>query len=137
MDIEANKKEIALSLKIQPKLPKVQGDRDRIHQVILNLLSNSIKYTHAGGKINVNAENREDEIIVTVEDSGCGMTKTQMEHLFDMNPRPHNKADGLGLGLIISKNIVELHGGRISVKSKRNKGSAFIFTIPVLQQGGK
>ena len=136
MALEANKKGIVLSLKIQPKLPKIQGDRDRIHQVILNLLSNSIKYTHADGIIDVTAEMGEDEIIVGVEDNGCGMTKTQMEHLFDMNPRPHNKADGLGLGLIISKNIIELHGGRISVKSKRNKGSTFAFTIPVLQQQG-
>ncbi len=137
MVLQANKKDLTLSMKIQPKLPKVQGDRDRIHQVILNLLSNSIKYTHAGGIINVTAEKIEDEIMVTVEDSGCGMTKIQMEHLFDMNPRPHNKADGLGLGLIISKNIVELHGGRISVRSKRNKGSTFTFTIPVLKQGSK
>ncbi|MFZ7103085.1 MAG: PAS domain-containing sensor histidine kinase [Peptococcaceae bacterium] len=136
MALEANKRDIDLTLKIQPKLPKVQGDRDRIHQVILNLLSNSIKYTHAGGKISVTADKGEDEIIVVVEDSGCGMTKMQMDHLFDMNPRPHNKADGLGLGLIISKNIVELHGGRISVKSKRNKGSTFAFTIPVVQQQG-
>jgi signal transduction histidine kinase len=131
MTLQADKKGLSLSLDIRQKLPKIQGDRDRLQQVLLNLLSNSIKYTPAGGRISVTAEKGEDEVIVAVEDNGCGMTKTQTEHLFDMNPRPHNKADGLGLGLIISKNIIELHGGRISVQSKRNSGSTFKFTIPV------
>ncbi|MDD4924207.1 MAG: PAS domain-containing sensor histidine kinase [Dehalococcoidales bacterium] len=136
MAIEANKKNVALSLEMPQKLPKIKGDRDRIHQVILNLLSNSIKYTHAGGKINVAATTGENEIIVAVQDSGCGLTKTQMEHLFDMTPKPHNKADGLGLGLIISKNIIERHGGSIFVQSKRNRGSTFTFTIPIPQKEG-
>jgi PAS domain S-box-containing protein len=131
MSIEADKKGLSISLDIPQKLPKIKGDRDRLQQVLLNLLSNSIKYTPAGGKIAVTAEKTEDEIIVAVEDNGCGMTKTQTEHLFDMTPKPHNKADGLGLGLIISKNIIELHGGRISVQSKRNSGSIIKFTVPV------
>ncbi|MBN1765324.1 MAG: ATP-binding protein, partial [Sedimentisphaerales bacterium] len=112
-------------------------DRDRIHQVILNLLSNSIKYTPAGGKINVTVKKGTNELTVVVEDNGYGMTKSQLEHLFDMSPKPHNKSDGLGLGLIISKNIVELHGGRMFVESKRNRGSTFSFTIPLSKQGSK
>jgi PAS domain S-box-containing protein len=133
MALEAGKKGLSLSLDIKQKLPKIKGDRDRLHQVLLNLLSNSIKYTPAGGIIAVTAEQAGDEIIVAVQDNGCGMTKTQIEHLFDVTPKPHNKADGLGLGLIISKNIIELHGGRIFVQSKRNSGSTFTFTIPVQQ----
>lgn len=137
MSLEADKKNLALSLEMPPNLPKVKGDRDRINQIVLNLLSNSIKYTPAGGKINVSVKKGTDELIVIVEDNGCGMTKAQIEHLFDVNPKPHNKSDGLGLGLIISKNIVELHGGRMYVESKRNKGSTFSFTIPIPRQGGK
>jgi PAS domain S-box-containing protein len=133
MALEADKKGLSLSLEIAQKLSKIKGDRDRLYQVLLNLLSNSIKYTPAGGKITVTAQQTGDEIIVAVQDNGCGMTKTQIEHLFDVAPKPHNKADGLGLGLIISKNIIELHGGRISVQSKRNSGSTITFTIPVQQ----
>jgi PAS domain S-box-containing protein len=131
MSLEANSKNISLTLDIPQKLPGVKGDCDRIYQVLLNLLNNSIKYTASGGSINVIAQTVEDEIVVAVKDTGCGMTRTQLEHIFEMSPKPHNMADGLGLGLIICKNIIELHGGRIFVQSKRNKGSTFTFTIPV------
>jgi PAS domain S-box-containing protein len=131
MAIEANNKNISITLDMPHKLPQIQGDHDRIYQVLLNLINNSIKYSAPGGRINVTARTDEDEIIVAVEDTGCGMTKTQMEHIFDMSQKPHSNADGLGLGLIISKSIIELHGGRIFVQSKRNKGSTFTFTIPV------
>jgi PAS domain S-box-containing protein len=131
MSLEANSKNISLTLDIPQKLPRVQGDYDRIYQVLLNLLNNSIKYTAPGGSINVAAHTGEDEVVIAVKDTGCGMTRTQLEHIFDMSPKPHNQADGLGLGLIICKNIIELHGGRIFAQSKRNKGSTFTFTIPV------
>jgi PAS domain S-box-containing protein len=136
MALEANSKNIELTLDIPYKLPQVLGDYDRIYQVLLNLLNNSIKYTASGGKINVTAKLLEDEIIIDIQDTGCGLTRAQMVHIFDASPKPHNKADGLGLGLIISKNIVELHGGRIYAISKRFKGSTFSFTLPVYNSKG-
>ncbi|MFX1364779.1 MAG: PAS domain S-box protein [Promethearchaeota archaeon] len=111
---------------------------DQIHLVISNLLSNAIKYTPPGGKIIIRSAKTQDYIIISIEDNGIGISNDEKKRLFSQFGKIERYGQGLdiiaegsGLGLFITKKIIELHGGKIRVKSKgRNKGSTFSFTIP-------
>ena len=122
-----------LEIELSASLGTVYADKERIRQVILNLLNNAFKFTPSGGKIVLRAMRETSNIIIQVEDNGRGMSQTEMETLF----RPYYRTEddrarlsGLGLGLYLSKNFVELHGGHIWVESKKGKGSKFSFSIP-------
>jgi len=115
-------------------------DKIRIEQVILNLLSNAIKNTHPKGKINIKLEKFDNWAIISVNDTGIGLTREEMEIIFTRFGKIERFGDGLeyidiqgsGLGLFISKEIVDLHGGNIRVESQgRNKGSSFIVKLPI------
>jgi Signal transduction histidine kinase len=120
-------------------LPAVWVDRDRIKQVVLNLLSNAMKFTRRGGIITVVSVVKGEYLEVSVTDTGRGIEKDRLEHIFlpyhQRMPASSRKIDeklgGLGLGLALCKIIVELHGGEIWVRSHRGKGSTFSFTIPL------
>ena len=107
-------------------------DYERIQQVLANLITNAIKFTPAGGTIRVYGEAAEDEVRISVADSGIGIASASLETIFlrfwQVNP---NDRRGSGLGLYISKNIVEAHGGRIAVTSTPGQGSVFTFTLPL------
>jgi len=117
-------------------LPDVLVDRERIHQVFSNLLSNALKFTEPGGSIRIDAEAEEGVVRVAVGDTGIGMTESERERLFDRfwQARRHRRG-GAGLGLTISKEIVEAHGGRIWAESEEGEGSTFYFTLPVAEAG--
>jgi signal transduction histidine kinase len=127
------------SLKLKMKLPKsgvkLVGDAHRINQVLMNLISNAYKYTPEGGTISIFVKHTNDYVKVEVQDTGIGMTKDEQKKLFTKFYRAENeetiKAGGTGLGLWITKSLVEMHGGEISVTSKPGKGSTFRFTLPV------
>ncbi len=124
-----------LALDIPPSLPTVQADRDRIRQVILNLISNAFKFTPAGGKITLSAQQDGANLVVTVSDTGAGMSQEQQERLFDPYYRVEDdrqRLSGLGLGLALSKTFVELHGGHIWLESVKGKGSTFSFSLPLV-----
>lgn len=130
-------KRIYLSTRIQPSLPAVEIDESRIRQVLINLLINALKYTPAAGKIALEvAESSEhpDCLRISVSDTGRGIPADQIDRVFDrlyqvkMDGLPLEP--GMGLGLYISKQLVELHGGRIWVESEWGKGSTFTFEIP-------
>ena len=128
----------SLVLEMPQTLPLVEADKDRIRQVLLNLLNNAIKFTPPGGKISVNAQKDAANLVVSVSDTGPGMTEEQQEHLFEPYYRVadnRQKLSGLGLGLYLSKSLVELHGGRIWVQSEKNKGSTFSFSLPLTAGG--
>jgi signal transduction histidine kinase len=119
-----------------PVLPVTVADRGRVKQVVLNLLNNALKYTPEGGKISLSARQEDYNLIVEVKDSGLGMEKKEQEKIFNPYHRIDNdreKFSGLGLGLALCKALVELHGGRIWVKSHVNKGSTFGFSLPIVQ----
>jgi signal transduction histidine kinase len=109
-------------------------DRDRVAQVVSNLISNAIKFTPEGGSITVNANFQENEVQVSVRDTGPGIPDNKKEQIFERFVQlSSNDRRGLGLGLHISKMLVEAHQGRLWVQSKCGEGSTFIFALPKLQ----
>jgi signal transduction histidine kinase len=115
-------------------LPVISGDAERLRQVILNLLNNAIKFTASGGIITVNAKIDQSLLLIEVSDTGCGISKKELPFLFEPYYCFENDGDrlsGLGLGLSLSKMLVELHGGDIWASSERGKGSTFSFSIPL------
>src|SRR3984893_12395835 len=105
-------------------------DHDRIFQVLSNLLANAVKFTEGGGKISVSATALDDEVQVTVTDTGIGIPEEDLTRIFELYRQLGSSRDGLGLGLYISKAVVEKHGGRIWATSRVGVGSTFFFTVP-------
>ena len=109
------------------------GDERRIRQVIFNLLSNAVKFTPAGGAVDVSAARLNGEVRVSVADTGPGIAVEDYERIFEEFQQTEagvEQREGTGLGLALSKQLVELHGGRIWVDSKLGHGSTFVFTLP-------
>ena len=130
----------SLVLEIPPSLPTLEADKDRIRQVLLNLLNNAVKFTPAGGKITLSAQQVGSNLITTVSDTGPGITEEQQKHLFEPYYQikdARQQLSGLGLGLSLAKSLVELHGGRIWVESVKNMGSSFSFSLPLISANGK
>lgn len=126
-----------LEVTLDPDLPKVSGDKDRLRQVVINLLTNAVRYSPEGTQILVRAERRSDEgaIRVSVTDQGIGIAPDDADRIFSkfaMLPKPAWTKKGTGLGLFITKAIVDAHGGRLWVESEPGEGSTFIFTVPVV-----
>ncbi len=111
-------------------------DPNKIERIMLNLLSNAIKYTEDDGLIEVNIDANEYEIVVSVKDTGIGIPKDKLEFIFDrfcqVDDSLNRICEGSGIGLSLVKNLVEMHGGSVSVNSKVNEGSEFIFSIPIV-----
>ena len=125
-----------LDVKIAEGLPRVYADEPRIRQVLLNLISNSAKFTPDGGKLKVEVVKKGDWCQVSVVDNGIGIKKEDQKRIFEPfcqldNPLAKPKS-GTGLGLAVAKQIIEKHGGRIWVESEYEKGSRFIFTLPLV-----
>jgi len=120
--------------KIEGDLPELVGDRDKLIQVVINLLSNSVKFTDKGS-VTCRAKRMNGEIVVSVIDTGLGIAKKDQPKVFEkfkqVGDTLTDKPKGTGLGLPICKEIVEHHGGRIWVESKPGKGSTFSFTLPI------
>jgi signal transduction histidine kinase len=138
----ALEKQIDLKLAVDDKLPLVYADVDRVQQVLINLIGNAIKFTPAGGSILAKAclvEIDPGFIYISVSDTGRGISAEAKPSIFErMYQAPEaldNSRTGLGLGLYIAKELVELHGGRISVTSELGKGSTFTFTLPRFSLG--
>jgi PAS domain S-box-containing protein len=119
----------------------VEADRLRIKQVLVNLLSNAIKFTPEGGRIGVDARVQESAVVVSVSDTGIGIPPEEHESIFDkfhqVGATTKGVREGTGLGLAITKRLVEQHGGSISVQSKPQQGSTFVFTLPLESAGRK
>lgn len=111
-------------------------DKDKISQVIVNLLSNAIRYTNAGGNIYINAYKEKESIKIHFRDEGVGIPKESLNHIFErfyrVDESRSKDTGGIGVGLTIVKSIVDLHKGKIEVKSKQNEGSEFIITLPII-----
>lgn len=136
---QAKLKDISLTLQTpQMSLPKVLLDPIRIFEVINNLISNAIKYTDPGGKIEVSLEVNPTEVITTVSDNGFGISQEAIPRLFSKFFRVSNTAQkaekGTGLGLFIAKSIIEKLNGKIWVESEAGKGSKFHFSLPTIPQ---
>ena len=134
-------KAILIVENIPEGLPEIEADESRIKQVILNLVSNAIKFSGKGDKITVNAQATHNEILVQIIDQGIGIPAESLPNVFDKFYQIDGSATrirgGLGLGLYITKQIVEAHGGQIRVESKVDKGSTFSFTLPLTVAPGE
>jgi PAS domain S-box-containing protein len=127
----ASASSLELRLEVDPDVPEIWGDWDRLLQVFENLIGNAIKFTRAGGRITAGAAPRDDEIVFWVADTGDGISSEDLPHIFDRFWQASRAGrHGAGLGLSITKAIVEAHGGRIWVESTVGSGSTFSFTIP-------
>ncbi|HUV55732.1 MAG TPA: ATP-binding protein [Dehalococcoidales bacterium] len=129
----------SLDIEIEKGLPPIHADKTKIRQVLLNLLSNSVKFTPDGGKLKIEAIRKDSWCQVSVIDNGIGMKQEEQKRIFEPfcqldNPISRERS-GTGLGLTIAKQIVEKHGGRIWVESEYGKGSRFTFTLPLATSG--
>ncbi len=130
----ARKNRHILKAELPSSLPVIQADKDRLRQVVLNLLNNAFKFTPAGGSITVKARKNGTYLVVEVMDTGRGISQEEQEKLFEpyqQLERERARLAGLGLGLSLSKKLVELHGGQIWVQSEKDKGSTFGFSLPL------
>jgi two-component system sensor histidine kinase BaeS len=133
--LQAQERKVSLTLEMAPSLPIVQADRDRLAQVMGNLLGNALRYVSAGGHIRVRAVDRGREVIVAVADDGPGIPSQDLPHLFERfwrGDRARRRATGgSGLGLTIARSLVEAHGGCIWAESVEEQGSTFTFSLPI------
>jgi len=131
----AREKSLTVQASSQNSLPKIEGDRDKLHQVLTNLIQNAVKFTPKGGKVWLETRVRDDGLVeCCVADTGCGIPLDEIDKVFDKFFRGESvpaDARGAGLGLAITKTLVELHGGRIWVESTPGEGSRFFFTLPI------
>jgi signal transduction histidine kinase len=125
---------ITLGRTVDERLGTIRGDERKVKQVLLNLLSNALKFTAEGGQIDVRAEMRDGAAEISVHDTGVGIAPEDQEAVFEEFRQvgtASKKVEGTGLGLAISRKFIELHGGRIWVTSQVGAGSTFTFTLPL------
>jgi signal transduction histidine kinase len=138
---KAMKHGITLKFEIMPDAEiAIEADERRLKQILFNLLSNAVKFTPEGGVVWLRAQNiGEENMEISVEDTGIGMKEEDMPKLFkefsQIESSFNKNYEGTGLGLALSKKLVELHGGRIWAESDYGKGSRFTFVIPLRQEG--
>jgi signal transduction histidine kinase len=139
MEPLAREKGIALEVHLPADLPAVHADRTKLRRILVNLLSNALKFTGKGGTVEVRGTREGDELVrISIKDTGVGIAREDVERLFDKYEQARSRATrgekGTGLGLYITKQLVELHGGEIKVESEIGKGSTFSFTLPAAEE---
>jgi len=130
---KAQETNVQIRIDVPNDMPLMEADRDKIKQVLLNLMSNAIKYNRQNGSVIVTGSFTDTELVIVIQDTGIGIPEDSIPHLFEKfyRVREHeNKAQGTGLGLSISKQIIQGHNGRIEVKSKIGVGTSFTIHIP-------
>ncbi|WP_432798842.1 sensor histidine kinase [Poriferisphaera sp. WC338] len=131
----AEEKKISLIFERPPKLPVIQGDREKIIGALHNLIGNALKYTPDGGRVNVIVESSDRELSVEVRDTGLGISEQDQKHVFEKFYRAQDRRikgiTGSGLGLALAREMVRMHGGDITLESELDQGSTFTMTIPL------
>ncbi len=128
-----------LEVSVEEGLPQVRADKNRLRQIVLNLLGNAVKFTPAGSKLGIEASRKGDWCQVSVVDNGIGIKQEDRERIFEaftqVDTFPEGRREGTGLGLALTRQLVELGGGKIWVESEYGKGSKFTFTLPLAGEG--
>ena len=141
LTINASAKHITLEIHVVPGEPIIRADPLRVSQIFSNLLTNAVKFTAASGSVLVTVEAEDDGVQVNVRDTGVGIPKEEMNHMFDKYRQTTTKATagetGTGLGLAIVRELVLLHGGKITVSSEINRGSVFTVLLPRIPRRGE
>jgi two-component system phosphate regulon sensor histidine kinase PhoR len=130
---QAERQQLAVIKELAAGLPPVPADRARVRQVVLNLLHNAIKFTEPSGKITVTTQKQGDSVTVDIADTGRGIAREDLPHVFERFYKGDKAraGEGAGMGLAIAKHIIEAHGGDIRVQSEEGKGSTFSFSLPL------
>jgi two-component system phosphate regulon sensor histidine kinase PhoR len=131
-EARATAKAIALEAALPDGLPRVEGEPDRLRQVLVNLLDNALKFTPEGGHIKISASAKGQAVEISVSDTGTGIPAEHLPHIFERFYKVDRsrRDQGIGLGLAIAKHIVLAHGGELRVESQEGRGSTFSFTVP-------
>jgi two-component system phosphate regulon sensor histidine kinase PhoR len=129
----AQRQPVAITADLVTDLPIIKADRDRIRQTLTNLAHNAIKFNHPGGRVTIATKVDGESVTVSVSDTGIGISKEDLPHVFERfykvdKARP---TGGSGLGLAIAKHVVQAHGGRIWARSEEGTGSTFSFSLPI------
>jgi two-component system phosphate regulon sensor histidine kinase PhoR len=130
---QADRKQITIKTELSPGLPTAQADRERIQQVIGNILHNAIKFTPEKGQITISTAVDGNSVVTRIKDTGIGISRDDLVHIFERffkadKSRTH---EGSGLGLAIAKHIIQAHNGQIWVESQEGRGSTFGFSLPI------
>lgn len=134
MERRINEKELSVKVDFDRERNIVVADRDKIEQVLTNIIDNAIKFTQRGGNIYISTEKHDGKICIMIKDSGIGVSKEDQEHIWDRfykADKARSGDSGAGLGLYIVKSIINAHNEEIWVESEHGKGTAFIFTLPL------
>src|SRR2546428_913889 len=130
---------LRVDLAVGESVGEIVGDERKVKQVLINLLSNAIKFTPEGGRVALTAELADGTVEIAVSDTGIGIAAEDHEAIFEefrqVGTDYARKREGTGLGLTLARRFVELHGGRLWVKSELGQGSTFTFTLPARQAG--
>jgi signal transduction histidine kinase len=130
----ADDKRLRLETLVDPALGTVLGDRDKLEKIVLNLVFNALKFTPAGGRVEMRAEKLGEQLVLTVADTGMGISEKNLPHVFDRfwqaDGSSKRKYQGVGIGLALVKELVEIQGGRVSVESQEGKGTTFRVALP-------
>lgn len=137
VESQADRKDLKLEMILPEKMDSLYADKDLVRVAILNILSNAIKYTPPGGSVILKVSEEDDHIHIDVTDTGCGISEHEFPHIFEKFYRSSNeevkKQTGNGLGLALSKEIINLHDGEIEVSSTLGEGSHFVIRLPLDQ----
>jgi two-component system phosphate regulon sensor histidine kinase PhoR len=133
---QADRRQVSLLAELSPELPDVSADKERIQQVILNIVHNAIKFTPSGGRVVVSTKLDGQSVVTQVSDTGIGISKEDLPHIFErfFKADKSRSTSGSGLGLAIAKHTVQAHGGSVWVQSEQGKGSTFSFSLPLKTQ---
>ena len=131
----ATRKNIEIVTSISDSLSLIQGDELSLSEAFVNILGNAAKYSRDGGKVTIGAKEDGDEVVISIEDSGIGISPDDLPHIFDgfYRGRGSEVAGGHGIGLAVSRQIVEAHNGSIAVESEIGKGSTFVIRLPAVK----
>ncbi|MFQ5888166.1 MAG: sensor histidine kinase, partial [Candidatus Hydrothermarchaeales archaeon] len=136
---QAQRRNIKIKPRLKEDLPLVRGDYDKIVHVLGNLIHNAIKFNKEGGEVIIDAKEKRGMVEICVTDTGIGIPKDKLdkifERLYQVDSSTSRSYEGVGMGLAMAKDIVEAHGGRITVESEVGKGSSFCFTLPIAKEG--
>ncbi len=128
-------KKLKIRIEIDKDLPNIDADRNKFIQILMNLLSNAVSYTPEGGQITVSANRRDQKAVLSILDTGIGISKEDMPFIFErfyrVDKSRSRKTGGTGVGLTIVKDLVESHGGHMELKSQLGRGSEFIWYFPM------
>ena len=136
--VTAHAKQIEISNELSPDLPPALADATRLHQILVNLVGNAVKFTPAGGSVRVYGGSHKEQVWVAVEDTGVGIARAELARIWDpfyqVESPMRRRHGGSGLGLAIVRRLVELHGGLVRAESEgQNCGSRFVFTLPMAE----